>query len=47
MGFWNSKEEIKALRAPDVIFNGKMDNRKRDKLYKGWKEAIRRTLSNY
>ena len=47
IGFWNSKEEIKALRAPDVIFNGKMDNRKRDKLYKDWKEAVRRTLSNY
>ena len=47
IGFWNSKEEIKVLRAPDVIFNGKMDNRKRDKLYKDWKEAVRRTLSNY
>lgn len=47
MGFWNSKEEIKALRATDVIFNCKMDNSERDKLYKGWKEAVRRTLSNY
>ena len=47
IGFWQSKEEIKSLRAPDVIFNGKMDNEKRDKLYKGWKEAVRRTLSNY
>jgi len=47
MGFWNSKEEIKALRAPDVIFNCKMDNRERDKLYKDWKEAVRRTLFNY
>ena len=47
IGFWNSKEEIKALRAPDVIFDYKMDNRKRDKLYKGWKEAVRRTLFNY
>jgi len=24
-----------------------MDNRKRDKFYKGWKEAVRRTLFNY
>jgi glycerol kinase len=47
IGFWNSKEEIKALRAPDVIFNCKMDNRERNKLYKGWKEAVRRTLFNY
>ena len=47
IGFWRSMEEIKALRAPDVIFNGKMDNEKRDKLYNGWKEAVRRTLSNY
>jgi len=47
VGFWNSKEEIKALRAPDMVFNCKMDNRERDKLYKGWKEAVRRTLSNY
>jgi len=47
VGFWNSKEEIKELRAPDVIFNCKMDNRERDKLYKGWKEAVRRTLFNY
>jgi glycerol kinase len=47
IGFWNSKEEIKALRALDVIFNCKMDSKERDKLYKGWKEAVRRTSSNY
>ncbi len=47
VGFWNSKEEIKTLRAPDVIFNCKMNNSEKDKLYKGWKEAVRRTLFNY
>ncbi|GAI91112.1 unnamed protein product, partial [marine sediment metagenome] len=47
VGFWNSKEEIKTLRAPDVIFNCKMNNSEQDKLYKGWKEAVRRTLFNY
>lgn len=44
MGFWNSKEEIKALRSPDMVYRCKMDNIERDHLYKGWKEAVRRTL---
>jgi len=43
-GFWNSKEEIEELRTSSINYNCKMDNRKRDILYKGWKEAVKRTL---
>ena len=43
-GFWNSKEEIEELRTSSINFNCKMDDRKRDILYRGWKEAVKRTL---
>jgi glycerol kinase len=43
-GFWNSKEEIEELRTSSINFNCKMDNRKRNILYRGWKEAVKRTL---
>jgi glycerol kinase len=46
-GFWNSKEEIEELRTSSINFNCKMDNRKRDILYRGWKEAVRRTLFSF
>ena len=47
VGFWASREEIGALRAADTIFDCKMEEDTRAILYKGWKEAIRRTLSTF
>lgn len=47
LGFWETKEEIKKLRSIDTIFSCKMDSAERDRLYNGWKEAVRKTLSHY
>lgn len=44
MGFWNSKEDIEALKTSSIIFNCKMDNKQKNILYRGWKEAVKRTL---
>ena len=44
---WKNKEEIESLRVTDKEFKCKMDSIERDELYKGWKEAVKRTLSDY
>lgn len=46
-GFWASRDEITALRVPDKTFNSCIDVKERKRLYDGWKEAVRRTLSGY
>jgi len=47
IGLWNSKDEIKALRQTDKVFTSHMESQERERLYRGWKEAVRRTLSSY
>jgi glycerol kinase len=43
-GFWKNTDEIKALRGTEKIFTGKMPGGQRDKLYNGWRKAVKRAL---
>ncbi len=43
-GFWKDVDELKALRASDVVFDPKMEEAAANELLEGWKEAIRRTM---
>ncbi|MGC8971613.1 MAG: FGGY-family carbohydrate kinase [bacterium] len=45
VGLWNNLEELKPLREIDRIFIPKMEQEEREKLYEGWKQAVRRSLS--
>lgn len=42
--FWGSKKEIQSMNAIDRIYTPKMDKQKREDLYKGWKDAVKRSL---
>jgi len=44
IGLW-SKEDILKNRKIDKKFNPNMEKQKRDKLYKNWKKAIKRTMN--
>lgn len=44
-GVWKSREDVKKLREEGRRFKPAMEAHQRDCLYKGWKEAVRRTLS--
>ena len=44
VGFWDSKEDIKAKWAIDKEFAPKMDDKTREKLYNGWKKAVKRAV---
>ena len=43
-GFWQSIEDLKALRSSDDVFEPAMEQARVEELKAGWKEAIRRTL---
>ncbi len=43
-GYWQSKEEILGKRKVDRIFEPRMDEKKRQTLYNGWKRAIERSF---
>lgn len=43
VGFWK-KEDISQLAAGAVTFEPQMEEESRNKLYKGWKKAVKRTL---
>lgn len=45
LGLWDSFTELTALRDIDKIFNPKMSKEEIDRLYKGWKQAVKRSLS--
>lgn len=45
VGFWKEQRELTALRKSGVLFLPKMDEEKRENLYKGWKKAVSRVLS--
>lgn len=44
VGFWKDKKEISSLREIDKEFHSGMDIQMRDKLYYGWKSAVRRAM---
>lgn len=44
VGFWKSKEEISSNCAIDRTFEVEMDVEQREKLYTGWKKAVKRTM---
>lgn len=45
LGLWNNFSELIALRKIDRVFTPKMQEEEIDRLYKGWKQAVRRSLS--
>ncbi|WP_456367856.1 glycerol kinase GlpK [Thermococcus sp.] len=44
VGYWESLEEISELWKVEKIFEPSMDDETREKLYHGWKEAVKRAL---
>ncbi|TRM81487.1 glycerol kinase, partial [Sulfolobus sp. F3] len=44
VGYWNSIDELKQKWKIDQVFEPKMDDEYRERLYAGWKEAVRRAL---
>lgn len=44
VGFWNSKEEIAAKWYSSKTYFPSMEEEKVEKLYKGWKKAVKRTM---
>ena len=42
VGFWKSTDELRKLWKVDRIFKPKWDEEKREKLYRGWKAAVKR-----
>lgn len=46
VGFWSCKEEIWEKWNVDMSFKPNMDDEKRGNLYKGWKKAVKRVLSD-
>lgn len=45
VGYWKGAKEIKKCWKVDRIFKPKMPAKKSEKLYKGWLEAVKRTIS--
>ncbi|MFO7707138.1 MAG: glycerol kinase GlpK [Desulfobacterales bacterium] len=45
VGFWRGAGEIGALRSSDKIFSPKIDGQKRQRLVRGWTEAVERVKS--
>lgn len=44
VGFWNNLGELESNREVDRVFKPKMEKAKRDKLYAGWKRAVKRSM---
>ena len=44
VGFWSNKDEINKKWIVDKIFEPKMEEIKKESLYKGWKKAVTRSL---
>ncbi|MCX5686278.1 MAG: glycerol kinase GlpK [Candidatus Omnitrophica bacterium] len=45
VGYWKNTDEVKKYRGVDKIFSPKMSVGTAESLYKGWKEAVKRTLT--
>ena len=46
VGYWKDKNEIEKNWKCSKTFSPKMGKKKREELYKGWKEAVRRSFSS-
>jgi len=46
-GLWNNLEELIPLREIDRVFLPKMEQEEREKLYEGWKRAVRLAMDRY
>lgn len=44
VGFWSGKEEISNRWNVDRVFEANMEEERKEKLYKGWKRAVTRSL---
>lgn len=44
VGFWNSKEELASRWQLDKRFESNMEEAKKEKLYQGWKKAVKRSM---
>jgi glycerol kinase len=44
VGYWKSSKEIKKCWKMDKMFSPKMSAKEKERLYAGWKEAVKRTL---
>ncbi|OYD06699.1 glycerol kinase GlpK [Paludifilum halophilum] len=45
VGYWGDKRTIEANWVADAEYTPRMDARERDALYRGWKDAVQRTMS--
>ncbi|MDD5429017.1 MAG: glycerol kinase GlpK [Candidatus Omnitrophica bacterium] len=45
VGFWKNTDEIKRCWAADRVFKPRMPSKTAARLYKGWREAVERTLT--
>ena len=43
VGYWKDLEELKSLHGAAQIFEPKMDESRKEELYKGWKKAVKAT----
>lgn len=43
VGYWKDLEELKSFHGAAQIFEPKMDEARKEKLYKGWKKAVKAT----
>ncbi len=44
VGFWSDKDEITKRWNVDRVFETEMEDREKEKLYKGWKKAVERSM---
>ncbi len=44
VGFWKDMNEISSLREVDRVFKPQMEKSERDKIYAGWKKAVKRSM---
>jgi len=45
VGYWDDKESIKQNWTTEGVYQPKMSEEERDSLYRGWQDAVRRTMS--
>ena len=45
VGFWNGREEIRALRQTDRLYQPDMTDKTRERLLRGWHKAVGRSLN--
>ncbi len=44
MGFWESREQIATLWQMDRCFRPAMEASRRERLYRGWQDAVNATI---